>query len=384
MSNDIEKAEEDVQVVANSSDQVQDEAIHADHLNDGLKRGLQSRHLSWIAIGGTIGTGIFLSSGESIATAGPGGALVAYVIVGLLVYGIMLSLGEQAAYMPVSGSFSTYATRFMDPAVGFSVGWNYWFQNAISIPGEMLAAGIIMQYWLASPPVWVWALVFLILTVAVNLFSVRIFGETEAAFSMIKVALVIVFIIFGIIFDAGGVKGHPAIGAVNFQNGSAFPYGFQGVFQSFALAFYSYGGVELVGLAAAESKNPAVSIPRAVKSVFYRIVLFYLLTLLVIGLVIPYDDPSLLNFNSDVSIAPFTLVFQKAGFSAAASVVNAVILTATMSACNSSMYAASRILMALAREGSAPSFLGRVTKRGVPVFAMLTTSLVGCKCTILE
>jgi lysine-specific permease len=340
-----------------------------------LKRSLKSRHLTMISLGGTIGTGLFLASGGAIHAAGPGGALLSYLIIGVMVYFLMTGLGEMGAYMPVAGSFSTYATKFVDPSFGFALGWNYWYNWAITIAAELSAVTMIMKFWFPQTPSILWSAIFLIIMFLLNYLSVKGFGEAEYWFSLIKVVTVIIFIITGTLMIFGIMGGH-TIGFKNFTIGDApFHGGFMSMLGIFMAAGFSFQGTELLGVAAGETDDPAKSIPRAVKQVFWRILLFYVLAILVIGLLIPYTNGSLAS--SEVTVSPFTLVFQKAGIAFAASIMNAVILTAVLSAGNSGMYASTRMLWDLARQGKAPKFLGKLNKNGVPVNALFVTTLVG-------
>ncbi|WP_026576863.1 amino acid permease [Bacillus sp. UNC438CL73TsuS30] len=341
----------------------------------GLKRSLKARHLTMISLGGTIGTGLFLASGGAIATAGPGGAILSYLIIGIMVYFLMTSLAEMGSYMPVAGSFSTYASKFVDPSLGFALGWNYWYNWAITIAAELAAVTMIMKFWFPHTPSILWSAIFLAIMFLLNFISVKGFGEAEYWFSLIKVVTVIIFIITGILMISGIMGGH-VIGFKNFTVGDApFHGGFMTMLGIFMAAGFSFQGTELLGVAAGETDNPEKAIPRAVRQVFWRILLFYVLAILVIGLLIPYTNGNLAN--SDVTVSPFTLVFQKAGIAFAASVMNAVILTAVLSAGNSGMYASTRMLWDLARQGKAPKFLGKLNKNGVPVNALIVTTLVG-------
>ena len=347
-----------------------------------LRRKLRTRHLTMIAIGGSIGTGLFVASGASVSQAGPGGALAAYALIGLMVYFLMTSLGEMAAYMPVAGSFSTYGARFVDPAFGFAIGWNYWYNWAVTIAVELAAASIVMKFWLPEVPGVIWSGIFLALMFALNAISVKGFGESEYWFALIKVVTVIVFIITGVYMIFGLMHGQEAVGLTNFTSGDApFVGGLPAMIGVAMIAGFSFQGTELIGIAAGESENPSTSIPRAVKQVFWRILLFYVCAILVIGLLIPYTDPNLLKGDvTDIGVSPFTLVFQNAGIAFAASVMNAVILTAVLSAGNSGMYASTRMLYALACEGKAPKLFARLTANGVPLNALYATTLVGALC----
>ncbi len=343
-----------------------------------LKRGLKTRHLSMIAIGGSIGTGVFLASGSAIQQAGPGGALVAYIAIGVMVYFLMTSLGELASHMPVAGSFSTYASRFVDPALGFALGWNYWYNWAITIAVELSAGALIMKYWFPDVPGTVWSACFLALMFGLNILSVRGYGESEYWFSFVKVSTVVIFLVVGFMMIVGIMGGEP-IGFKNFTVDKApFPGGFMAIISVFMIAGFSFQGTELIGVAAGESENPRENIPRAVRQVFWRILLFYTLTILVIGLILPYTHPNLVGGDVDqIAKSPFTMVFERAGLAFAASVMNTVILTAVLSAGNSGMYASTRMLWQLAVEGKAPKIFSKVNKGGVPVYALLLTTIVG-------
>ncbi|WP_245920903.1 amino acid permease [Melghirimyces profundicolus] len=331
-----------------------------------------------IAIGGAIGTGLFVASGSSIATAGPGGALAAYVAVGIMVYFLMTSLGEMSSYMPVAGSFSTYSSRFVDPALGFAMGWNYWYNWAITIAADLSAATLVMKFWFPDSPSVLWSALFLLLMFILNFLSVRGFGEAEYWFSMIKVGTVVIFLIVGLLMIVG-IMGGEAVGLKNWTIEDApFHGGGAAILAVFMVAGFSFQGTELIGVAAGESENPRRNVPRAVRQVFWRILLFYVLAIFVVGLLIPFTDPKLLNDDvRNVAVSPFTIIFDRAGVAFAASVMNAVILTAVLSAGNSGMYASTRMLWHLAKEGHAPRFFARVNRRGIPVFALLATTAVG-------
>ncbi|AVV98457.1 amino acid permease [Lactiplantibacillus plantarum] len=350
----------------------------AEKQHQEVHRSLQTRHLSMIALGGSIGTGLFVASGSAISTAGPGGALLAYVGIGVMVYFLMTSLGEMATYLPVSGSFSTYATKFVDPALGFAMGWNYWFNWAITLAVDISTAAIVMQFWLPSVPGWVFSLIALVLIFTINALSVRSFGETEYWLSLIKVVTVLVFLVIGVLTIVGIMGGH-ATGLSNFTYKKApFVGGIPTILSVFVVAGFSFQGTELIGITAGESATPEKSIPAAIKQVFWRILLFYILAIFVIAAIIPYTSKDLLGSSaSDIAISPFTLVFKRAGLAAAASVMNAVILTSVLSAANSGMYASTRMLYSLSLQGYAPKTFGRVNRRGIPIMALLGTTVIG-------
>lgn len=344
---------------------------------EGVKRQLKTRHLSMIAIGGSIGTGLFVASGSAISTAGPGGALVAYVGIGLMVFFLMTSLGEMATYLPVSGSFSTYATRFVDPAFGFAMGWNYWFNWAITLAVDVSTAALIMRFWVPQIPVWIFSVFFLLIIFALNALTVKAFGEAEYWFSIIKVITVIAFIIIGMLTIFGILGGH-YYGLSNFTHKEApFVGGVPAILAMFVIAGFSFQGTELIGITAGESKTPEKSIPKAIKTIFWRILLFYILAIAIIAAIIPYTSPDLLGGSeTNVAMSPFTLIFKNAGLAMAAGVMNAIILTSILSAGNSGMYASTRMLMAMGQSGQAPRRMGRVNKRGIPMNALIFTAIV--------
>ena len=351
-----------------------------------LRRTLKARHMSMIAIGGSIGTGLFVASGATISQAGPGGALLAYMIVGLMVYFLMTSLGEMAAHLPVSGSFATYGARYVDEGFGFALGWNYWYNWAVTIAVDLVAAQLVMAYWFPDVNGVIWSALFLALMFGLNAMSARGFGESEFWFSAIKVTTVLIFIALGLLMITGIIKGGSPQGLwgnlANFTAGDApFAGGFAALIGVAMIVGFSFQGTELIGIAAGESEDPARNVPRAVRKVFWRIMLFYVFAILIIGLLIPYTDPQLLkNETADISVSPFTLVFEHAGLLSAAAVMNAVVLTSVLSAGNSGMYASTRMLYALAEQRMAPRIFARVAANGVPIIALLATTLIAALC----
>ena len=352
----------------NSSSTTESQTVH---------RGLKTRHISMIALGGSIGTGLFVASGATIHMAGPGGALLAYAAIGIMVYFLMTSLGEMATYMPISGSFASYSGKFIDPALGFAMGWNYWFNWAITVAVDISTAAIVLQYWLPNVPIWVFSLTVLVIILLINILTVKCFGETEYWLSIIKVVTVIIFLAIGLLTIVGILGGKAPL-LSNFTHKNApFAGGIPAVLGAFAIAGFSFQGTELIGITAGESATPDKSIPKAVKQVFWRIVLFYILAIFVIACIIPYTSPSLLGSEaSDISISPFTLVFQRAGLAIAATIMNAVVLTSVISAANSGMYASTRMLYALAKDNHAPKMFGNVDRRGVPMQSLVATFVV--------
>lgn len=344
-----------------------------------VHRSLKTRHLSMIALGGSIGTGLFIASGSAITTAGPGGALIAYTVMGIMVYFLMTSLAEMATYIPLTGSFAAYASKFVSPALGFALGWNYWFNCAITVPVEATTVGMVMNFWFPHIPAWIFSGITFLLIFIINYLSVRSYGETEFWLALIKVLTVVIFLVVGVLVILGIMGGKGPVGFENFTYKKApFVHGISGIVSVFLVAGFSFQGTEMVGIAAGESEDPEHSVPKAIKSTFWRILLFYICTILVIACILPYTNKNLLSSNvQDIVTSPFTLVFKRAGLAAAASVMNAVILVAVLSSANSWMYASTRMLFSQAREGYAWRMFGYVNKRGIPIYGLVGTTVVG-------
>lgn len=346
----------------------------------GLRRGLSSRQVQMIAIAGTIGTGLFLGTGRSLAQGGPASMLICYTIVGFIVYVTLLLLGEMATQYPVAGSFNAYATRFFSPAYGFALSWNYWFNDAVSVASDLTAAQLVMQYWTTWNP-WVISLTLWLFIVSVNAAHVGAYGELEYWISSIKVITIIVFIITGILVNAGVNTDHKFIGFDNWRiPGAPFVGGFGGFARVFVTASFAFGGTESLGITAGETKNPSRNMPRVVKFVFWRILIFYVLSILIIGLNVPYSYPDLSNRSTTTS--PFTIVFKEAGSTVTASSMNAVVLTSVVSAGNHALFAGTRVLYGLAEATprQAPRIFAKTTARGIPLPALLMTSSVSVIC----
>ncbi|KAK1021745.1 lysine permease, partial [Friedmanniomyces endolithicus] len=351
-----------------------------------LQRRLQSRHLQMIAIGGTIGTGLFIGSGGALANAGPAGALIAYAFVGTLVYSVMVALGEMATYIPISGAFTAYAARFVDPSLGFAMGWIYWFSWAITFALELTASGLIIQYWSPNLNIGIFIGVFWAVITAINFLPVSFYGEVEFYFASIKVLTVVGFLIFGICIDAGaGQNGY--LGFHTWNNPGAFAEHivennpslakFVGFWAVLIQAGFSYQGTELVAIAAGETMNPRKTVPAAIKKTFYRILLFFVGAIFFIGLLVPYDNQDLLNGTTDAASSPFVIAAKLAGVPVLPSLINAVLLTVVLSAANSNVYSGSRILVGLANERFAPRALTLTTNGGVPYVAVAFTAAFG-------
>ncbi|EZQ01040.1 amino acid permease [Acinetobacter sp. Ver3] len=348
-----------------------------------LKRKLGARHLNMIAIGGSIGTGLFLASGATIANAGPGGALLAYCLIGVMIYFLMTSLGELATHNPTSGAFFTYGTKYVEGGFGFALGWNYWYNWAITVAFELVAVQFIMKFWFPDIPGFYWSAIFLAIVFGINALTVKGFGESEFFFSLIKVLAIIAFIIIGIFMIAKIMMTPNVATFANWSKGEApFVGGLSALIGVAMIAGFSFQGTEMVGVAAGESKDPKKTIPIAIKQIFWRILLFYIVCIFIIGTLIAYDDPRLMQAASDENIAlsPFTLLYEQAGFAFAASVMNAVILTAILSAGNSGMYSSTRMLFDMAKNGSAPKVFSKLDGRGVPMNALYATTAIAALC----
>jgi AAT family amino acid transporter len=341
---------------------------------DKLRRALSPRQVQMIAIGGTIGTGLFLGTGKALATGGPASLLICYTIVGAIVFVTMMSLGEMAAYVPVAGSFCTFAGRYVDDAFGFALTWNYWFNDVVSTAADLVALQLILQYWTDTFPWYALGLIVWALIVLANIIDVRAYGELEYWLCLLKVITIMVFIILSICVNAGANTAHEYIGGRNWRLPDApFVGGIGGFASVFVTASFAYGGTESIAITAGETRDPARQLPRVVKNVFWRILLFYVLSALLIGLNIAYNTPGLNSKTTRTS--PFTIAFTMAGSRVAGSFINAVILTSIISAGNHALFAGSRLLYTLGVNNHAPKVFTRLTRFQVPWVAVLFTSV---------
>ncbi|TCP31311.1 arginine:proton symporter (AAT family) [Scopulibacillus darangshiensis] len=337
--------------------------------NIQLQRSMKSRHLFMLSLGGVIGTGLFLGAGFTVGEAGPGGAVVAYLVGGLLMYLAMVCLGELSVVMPVSGSFQAHAAKYIGPATGFAIGWLYWMSWVTTVGLEFTAAGMLMKRWFPHTPIWIWCAVFIILLFTLNALTTRGFAETEYWFAGIKVLAVIVFIIVGglAIFGVVNMDGKPAPFLSNLTgHGGLFPKGISAVFLTMMTVVYSFQGSEIMGIAAGETEDPEKNIPRAIKTLVFRVLLFYVLAIVVLSAVIPWKTAGVLE-------SPFVTVFDMVGIPYAADIMNFIILTAVLSVGNSGLFASTRILRSLSLDGMAPAFLTKLSRRGVPLYALCIT-----------
>ncbi|KAA8732404.1 amino acid permease [Acinetobacter qingfengensis] len=348
----------------------------SDQRSKNLKQGLSNRHVQLIALGGAIGTGLFLGLSHTIQLAGPA-VLLGYAIAGFVAFLIMRQLGEMVVEEPVSGSFSHFAYKYWGQMAGFMSGWNYWVLYVLVSMAELSAIGVFVQFWWPDMPTWITALVFFIAINLINLINVRFFGELEFAFSCIKILAIISMIGFGIYLLVTGGAG-PSAGVSNlWQHGGFLPHGWTGLIQAMAFIMFAFGGLELVGIAAAETKNPGYTIPKATNQIVYRILIFYIGAIGVLLSLYPWDQVA-------KGGSPFVMIFQSLNSTGVANVLNVVVLVAAVSVYNSCVYSNSRMLLGLAEQGNAPKFLKKVNGRGIPVAALLVSAVVTAFCVVIN
>ena len=339
-----------------------------------LARNLRNRHIQLIAIGGTIGVGLFLGSGKAIHTAGPG-LLLAYAVGGVAIFFIMRALGELLTYRPVAGSFATYAEEFCGPLPGFITGWSYWFAWVVTVMAEITAIGVYAALWWPTVPQWLPALIALVVLYGANLLAVRVFGELEFWFALIKVVTIVALMVAGLavlVFHAGAL-GRTASFSNLWTQGGFMPRGILPVLLALQIVMFAYEGVELIGVTAGEAENPAVVLPRATNGIIARILIFYIGALLVIMSLVPWSE-------LDPKASPFVFVFGKLGLPGAASIINLVVITAAASSCNSGLFSTGRMLWTLGQRGQAPRAFGALNQRRVPaagIHASFAVMLVG-------
>ncbi|MGH9773835.1 MAG: amino acid permease [Candidatus Acidiferrales bacterium] len=332
----------------------------------GLRRQLSSRQISMMALGGAIGTGLFLGSAISVKLAGPA-VILSYTAGAAIALAVMWALAEMAVAHPVAGSFGVYAEIYLHPWAGFAMRYSYWLAQAVAIGSEVVAASIYCRFWFPRVPAWMWIILFSALIVWINARSVGNFGTVEYWFALIKVTTIFAFLLLGAALLTG-VGFHP-IGTANFTHyGGFFPHGLQGVWLGVAMAIFSFMGIEVVAVAAGEAAEPEVAVPRAMRSTLARLALFYIGGMIVLVGVMPWTQAGL-------SESPFVRVFESAGIPAAAAVMNFVVLTAALSSCNTDLYLTTRMLFSLSRGGYAPASLGRLNRAGAPVLSLLISSV---------
>lgn len=334
-----------------------------------LKKGLTRRHIMFIALGSAIGTGLFMGSGSAIRLAGPA-VLVAYCIAGLAAFMVMRALGEMALHNPLPGSFGRYAGSYISPLAGFMTGWSYVFEMALVCVADITAFSAYMGFWYPEVAPWIWALGITLIIIAINLFAVRAYGELEFWLSLVKVAAIIGLIIAGaalIIFGFGSAQAQfPMTFSNLWTHGGWFATGGWGFVAAFSVVVFAFGGIEIIGLTAAEAQNAEKAIPKAINTIPFRILLFYVLALAVLMSMYPWDE--LIKIKDE---SPFVIIFEHQGLHYAAHIFNFVVITAAVSAVNSDIYGAGRMMHGLAQEGQAFKPLVRLSKAGVPTVAVL-------------
>ncbi|WP_235039911.1 amino acid permease [Vreelandella profundi] len=341
-----------------------------------FKRSMQTRHLVMLSLGGVIGTGLFLSSGYTVQQAGPIGAVLAYLVGGIIAWLVMMCLGELAVHMPDSGAFSAHASRYIGPGTGYMVAWMYWLTWTVALGSEFTAAAVFMGRWFPDIPGWYWSGLFAAIVFGVNAFTSRFFAESEFWLSLIKVIAVVVFVLVGAIAIIGWVPLHNEAGVEVASPGlsalwgeGAMPPSLLAIGTTLLAVMFAFSGTELIGVAAGETVDPARNVPKAIRATLWRLILFFVGTIIVIAALLPQSQASL-------SESPFVAVFQRLGVPGAADIMNFVIITALLSAANSGLYASSRMLWTLSDQGTLPKSLGRINKRGIPMNAVLL-SMVG-------
>lgn len=335
--------------------------------NKKMKRNLSARHISMMAIGGCIGTGIFMASGSVVSQTGSYGAMLSYIIVGIVMYFLMASLGELASFYPVSGSFISYSTRFIDPSLGFTLGWLYSILWIMIIGVDILTLTKVLKFWelFRSIPTFALCIVFLIIMYIINLVSTKLFGEIEYWLTIIKVAAVIAFLVVGALIILG-VTGSTSGFSQFTENKTGTATGLLGFFGILSTVAFSFGGTESVAVTSGESQEPSKTMPKAVNQVFWRILIFYIATMFVISSTLSVKDERLLD-SSNINASPFTIVFQNAGLNYAATIMNAVIVTSVFSAANVGLYMASRQLFSLSTSKYAPKALSKLNGKSIPL-----------------
>lgn len=336
--------------------------------NKHMKRGLKNRHMQMIALGASVGTGLFYGSAPTIKLVGPG-IIISYLLAGIFIFLVMRMLGEMSVREPVSGSFSYFANKYWNGFVGYLAGWNYWTLYMLAGMAELAAIAVYLQFWFPGLPQWLSTLLCIVIITAVNLVHVKAYGEVEFWASFIKIAAIVSMILFGFYLIFAHMGPFPQNFSNLWNNGGFFPNGSWGFLCSLAVVMFSFGGVELIGITAGEAEDPEKSLPRAINELLLRILIFYIGTMVVLMTLSPWDKVGL-------TASPFVQIFQDIGIPAAANILNLVVLVAALSVFNSILYSNSRMLYGLAREGNAPKLFGYLSARGVPLVATLFSSAI--------
>lgn len=332
---------------------------------------MKNRHLMMIAFGGVIGTGLFVATGENLHHAGALGTLLSYCIGAIIVYTVMLSLGELSSAFPHTASFGEYAHNFISPSIGYIVTWLYWLTWVVALGGEFTAVGLLMQKWFPNSPVWVWASIFGIIIFALNIFTVRIFAEGEFILSFIKVVAVAIFLILGLgVIVYHIFKDGIGLTFINYYSDGWFPNGMGAILMTILAVNFAFSGTEVIGVAVGETKNPQEAMPKAINATLWRLVVFFIGTVFIISTLLPYDD-------AKASASPFVAVLDKIGIPFAGDIMNFIIIIAIFSVSNSALYASSRMLWSLGNQKKIPAFFGKVNSRGIPINAVVFSMFGG-------
>ncbi|KAI1141488.1 amino acid permease/ SLC12A domain-containing protein [Hypoxylon sp. FL0543] len=356
-----------------------DDVAHASNgnvIDDGLQRGLKNRHLQMIAFGGVVGASIWYGTGSAISYSGPVGALICFLIVGIDVFFVMQSLGEMSTLFPVQGAFIELAGRFVDPALAFSLGVNYWYLWVTNIANDYNNISLIMGLWTNAVPSYAWIIIFWVGFQCTSLLGIVVYGEMEFWLACWKLICVVGGFLVAILINTGAIGGE-YIGFRYWRDPGAIANGINGFGKTFVLAAVYYSGTEMLALTAAESRNPKKDLPKAIRQTFWRILVIFLGLVFFAGIIVPYNESSLLTATSKSAQSPWTVALVRAGWAGGGNLVNVVMITAQLSSVNSAIYVASRSLVALAVKGRAPAFFARTTTNGVPVNAIVFSNALG-------
>lgn len=338
-----------------------------------FRRKMESRHIVMLSLGGVIGTGLFLSTGYTLEQAGRVGTILSYLVGALAVYLVMLCLGELSVHMPETGAFHSYATKYLGSGTGYTVAWLYWLTWTVALGSEFTAAGLLMQRWFPDVPVWLFSALFVVMILGINVLTVRLFVEVEFWFSAVKVLTILVFIVLGTAAIVGFLPladGSQAPMLAPLTEGGLFPNGAFAILMTMLAVNFAYSGTELIGIAAGEAVDPKRTVPLAIRTTVFRLVLFFVGTIIVLAILLPNDSKGVLE-------SPFVAVFERIGLPFAADIMNFVILTAILSAANSGLYAASRMLWSLSDQRMITPFFSKLNANGVPTRAVLFSMIGG-------
>ncbi len=338
-----------------------------------FRRKMESRHIVMLSLGGVIGTGLFLSTGYTLEQAGRVGTILSYLVGALAVYLVMLCLGELSVHMPETGAFHSYATKYLGSGTGYTVAWLYWLTWTVALGSEFTAAGLLMQRWFPDVPVWLFSALFVVMILGINVLTVRLFAEVEFWFSAVKVLTILVFIVLGTAAIVGFLPladGSQAPLLAPLTEGGLFPNGAFAILMTMLAVNFAYSGTELIGIAAGEAVDPKRTVPLAIRTTVFRLVLFFVGTIIVLAILLPNDSKGVLE-------SPFVAVFERIGLPFAADIMNFVILTAILSAANSGLYAASRMLWSLSDQRMITPFFSKLNASGVPTRAVLFSMIGG-------